>query len=169
MNILKDRNFNPDTIEGEYNLVHLWTHPRPWRIVAGVLGGAFAGIMMLAFGMIFCAVKGIDIMAPMKISAIPFLGGAAMEYGSASGLAVGLLAFFTLTSVLGGFYAYFTGVNNRMALLGTGFTWGAFSWVFITDLFMPSFRAYYVAKIPSGTMFFAWMVFGFFFSVGCLV
>ena len=160
MNNLRDRNFNPDTVEGEFNLIAMWSNPRASRFVAGVLAGAFAGVLMLIFGMFYCSIKGIDITAPMKIAGLPFLGNAAMEYGSAKALVVGLIAFFSLTSFLGATYAFFTGINNKKGLFGMGITWALFSWVFITNLMMPSFRAYLAADIPRGTLFFAWLVFG---------
>lgn len=160
MNNLKNRNFNPDSIEGEFPVVDLWSKLRASRIIAGIFAGIFAGVMMQIFGMIYCAIKGMDILAPTKIAAIPFLGGAAMAYGSASGVIVGLIVFFLLSSVLGAVYAHFTGINNCKGLFGVGLTWAAFSWVFITCLFMPSFHDYAAADIPRGVMFFAWIVFG---------
>lgn len=160
MNPLKSRNFNPETLEGEHNLVELLCNFRAVRLRAGVLAGIFAGIMMLAFGMIYCAVKGIDITAPFKIAALPILGNAAMAYGSMTGIAVGLAAFFAYSIFFGAAYAHVTGGNHRGALLGMGLTWAAFSWVFVTCLFMPAFRSYYEAEIPRGVMFFAWITWG---------
>jgi len=90
MNHLKDRNFNPDSIPGEYNVVALWTRYRPERIRAGVFAGLFAGAMMLVFGMVYSAAKGMDITTPFRISALPILGNSAMAYGSGAGIVVGL-------------------------------------------------------------------------------
>ena len=160
MNTLRDRNFNPESMPGEYRVVEMWSQPRLARLRAGAMAGIVAGVAMLLFGMIYCLIRGIDVMAPMKISALPFLGNPAMAYGSASGLAVGLIAFFSMASVSGMVYAHFTGVNNRKGLLGVGITWAAFSWVFLSCLFLPANRAYYAADIPKGVMFFAWIVFG---------
>ena len=160
MNPLKSRNFNPETLEGEHNLVALLWNFRAVRLKAGMLAGIFAGTMMLVFGMIFCAAKGLDVTAPLKIAALPFLGNAAMEYGSGTGIVVGLIAFFIYTIFHGMTYSHVTGGNHRGALLGMGLTWGVFSWVFVTCLFMPAFRSYYEAEIPRGVMFFAWMVWG---------
>lgn len=160
MNMLKSRTFDPDTREGEYNLVEMWCRPRRERLIAGLLAGGFAGAMMLIFGMIYCAATGNDLLAPLKISALPILGNAAMAYGSVSGVVVGLLSFFTVMSLLGMAYGHLTGVNSRSGLFGVGITWGAFGWVFITCLMMPSFHSYLEAEIPRGVMFFAWMVYG---------
>ena len=161
MNNLRDRNFDPNTVEGEYNLVAMLCKPRAKRFLAGIAAGAFAGILMLIFGMIYCTVKGIDVTAPFKIAGLPILGNAAMAYGSTQAIVVGLTSFFTLTSVLGISYAHVTGINNRKALIGMGITWALFAWVFITNLMMPSFRDYLAASSPRGVMFFAWLVFGF--------
>jgi len=160
MNTLKDRKFNPDSVPGEYNVVELWAQFRPERIKAGVFAGIFAGIMMQVFGMIYCSLKGMDITTPMRISALPILGNAAMTYGDGAGITVGLIMFFLLAVVLGTTYAHFTGTNHKWNRFGVGLTWGAYSWIFITCLFSPAFRSYEEAQIPRGPMFFAWLVFG---------
>ncbi len=160
MNKMKSRDFNPDTVEGEYNVVALWTKFRGARLRAGVMAGIFAGVMMQVFGMIYCSVKGWDIMLPTKIAALPVLGNSAIEFGSSTGMIVGLIMFFALAIILGTTYAHFTGNNHKGNRFGMGLTWGAYSWVFITCLFSPSFHAYHEAAIPQGVMFFAWMVFG---------
>jgi hypothetical protein len=160
MNNLKDRNFNPDSVPGEYNVVELWARFRGERIKAGALAGIFAGIMMQIFGMIYSAFQGMDITTPMRISALPILGNSAMAYSNGAGIVVGLLMFFLLSVVLGTTYAHFTGTNHKWNRFGVGLTWGAYSWIFITCLFSPAFRSYQEAQIPRGPMFFAWMVFG---------
>ncbi len=160
MQNLKDRNFNPDTVPGEYNVVELWAKFRAERLKAGVLAGIFAGVMMQIFGMVYCLVKGQDITKPMRISALPILGNAALQFGNSSGIVVGLIMFFLLAVVLGTTYAHFTGTNHKWNRFGVGLTWGAYSWIFITCLFSPAFRAYEEAQIPRAPMFFAWLVFG---------
>lgn len=160
MNPLKSRQFNPDSIEGEHNLVELLCNFRASRLKAGVLAGIVAGIAMQIFGMIYCASQGIDITAPMKIAGLPILGNAAMAYGSTTGIVVGLLAFFAYSIFHGMSYAHVTGGNHKGALFGIGLTWAAWSWIFVTCLFMPAFRSYYEAEIPRGVMFFAWIVWG---------
>ena len=120
-----------------------------------------AAIMMLVFGFIYCALNGIDITAPMRIAALPFVGREALAYGTSKGIIVGLLAHCSLSAFSGAVYAHFTGVNNKKVLFGMGLTWALFSWVFISCLFLPSVRSYYEAGIPKGVMIFAWLVFGF--------
>jgi hypothetical protein len=160
MNSLKDRNFNPDTVPGEFNVVALWTTFRSARLRAGVIAGIFAGIMMQVFGMVYSVATGRDLTTPFRIAALPILGNEAMAYGTTPGIMVGLLVFFALAILLGVTYAHFTGTNHKGNRFGIGLTWGAYSWIFITCLFSPAFRAYYEAEIPRGPMFFAWMVFG---------
>jgi hypothetical protein len=41
-----------------------------------------------------------------------------------------------------------------------GLVWGTFSWIFLWNLFMQSFRTIYVAQIPSASVFAIWMTFG---------
>ncbi len=155
-----ERGFNPDTIEGEFNVVALWTNIRAARLKAGVFAGIFAGIVALIFGAIFCSVKGMDPTIPMRFMGLPWAGSSVMAYGNTPGLILGLFAFFTMAIFLGVCYAHFTGVNNKKALFGMGLTWGAFGWIFITCLFMPSNRDYFAAEISRGVMFFGWQVYG---------
>ena len=160
MNPLKERNFNPDTIPGEYNVAAMWSTFRGARLRAGVFAGIFAGLMMQLFGVAYCAFKGWDLAMPFKIAALPIIGRDALAFGSVPGLVVGISMFYTLMIFLGVAYAHFTGNNHKWVRFGMGLTWGAWGWVFITCLFSPSFTAYNEADIPRGTMFFAWMVYG---------
>jgi hypothetical protein len=160
MNITQDRSFNPDSIEGEYNLVEMWCSPRRERLIAGVFAGIFAGTMMLLFGMIVCAFLGMDLTMPFKICALPVLGVPALAYGSMTGILVGLSVFYTLMIGLGVYYAHVTGINKKGMLFWIGVTWGLWGWVFITNLMMPSFREYLVANVHKGAMFAAWQVYG---------
>ena len=160
MKALKDRNFNPDSIEGEYNLVQMWTDIRAARLKAGAMAGIFAGVMSIIFGSIFCVIKDLDPTIPMRIMGLPYIGNVAMTYGGSYGIVVGLISLFSIAIFLGVAYAHFTGVNNKKALFGMGLTWGVYGWIFITCLFMPANRNYYAAEIPRGVMFFAWLVYG---------
>ena len=159
MNHMKNRNFNPDSVEGEYNLAEMWNTFRGARLRAGAFAGIFAGIVMQIAGMIFHATQGDEIIKGWKIAGLPILGRDALTYGFGEGFVVGTLTFFVLAIILGMGYAHVTGVNNKKGLFGTSLTWTGFSWVFITNLFSPSFRAYYEANISRGGMFFAWLIF----------
>jgi hypothetical protein len=48
----------------------------------------------------------------------------------------------------------------QVILLGMGLTWGAFSWIFLNNLFSPSFLDIRAIKIPNSAAFFVWMVYG---------
>jgi hypothetical protein len=100
MDSLKNRNFNPDTLPGEYNVVALWTRFRAERIKAGLFAGIFAGVMMQVFGMVYSLSQGMDVTTPMRISALPILGNRAMEIGSSPGILIGLFMFFLFQSEL---------------------------------------------------------------------
>jgi hypothetical protein len=160
MNNLKDKSFNPNSVEGEINVVAMWTNPRASRIFAGVLAGFFAGTMMQIFGVIVCAIKGWDLTMPMKIPALTIIGRDALAFNSVPGIVVGLAIFYVLMGFLGAVYGHMTGTNHRGTLFGVGITWGLFGWVFITNLFLPAFHPYREADLPRQIMFFAWLVYG---------
>jgi hypothetical protein len=41
-----------------------------------------------------------------------------------------------------------------------GLTWGAFSWIFLNNLFSPSFLSIRALNLPNSAAFFTWMVYG---------
>jgi hypothetical protein len=41
-----------------------------------------------------------------------------------------------------------------------GLTWGAFSWIFLNNLFSPSFLDIRALRIPNGAAFFVCLVYG---------
>ena len=75
-------------------------------------------------------------------------------------IVVGLVSFEMLCAFLGAVFAHFVFSNASGPLLGMGFTWGAFSWIFINNLFSPSFLDVRAANISRGAAFGFWMVFG---------
>ncbi len=156
----QSRQFDPDTVPGEYNVVALWVNPRKQRLIAGALAGLFAGTLLLIFGILYCVFTGNEWLAPFKIPALYVMGGSAMAYGFGPAVFVGTVMHYIGSALIGMYYAHATGVNHKGALFGVGLTWAAFGWVFITNLFSPAFRAYFAAEIPQGVMFFAWIVFG---------
>ena len=95
-----------------------------------------------------------------KVPALPLLGAEALEYGQTRALIVGIIVHELLCLFLGVIYAHFTGTNHLGALFGVGITWGIFGWIFISNLFSPSWRDVFVAGVPSGAAFVAWIVFG---------
>lgn len=147
--------------EGEVNLVEIWLRKDPVRWVAGAVGGCFAGICALVFAMVLSTLNGMDLWYPAKVPAIPFMGAEAMNVDAGgSVIVIGVVAFLALCVFLGAVFAHFTGTNCLGALLGVGLAWGAFSWVFIFNLFMPAFRDFFITAPSSGAAFFVCMVFG---------
>jgi hypothetical protein len=149
-----------DTTE-DIDIVAIWLRRDPARWIAGAMAGFFAGLVMLAFATVLSALFGPEPWFPVKIPAVVFYGGYATEYGiHISRMLAGFLLHESLCVVLGVIYAHFTGTNNMPALLGAGFTWGAFSWIFIQCLFAPAIRQIYAMNLPRGPAFFVCMVFG---------
>lgn len=147
------RSMTNDT-EGEFNLVELWLRRDPVRWIAGALAGLFAGAFALAFAMVIARIAGWDMYFPVKYAALPFVGAAATEAAfNVHTILVGLIAHEALCMVLGVIYAQVTGTNNLGPLLGIGFVWGVFSWIFITNLFTPSWTTVLAAQVPSGPVF----------------
>jgi len=143
------------------NLVEIWLRKDPKRIMAGAFAGAFAGLVALLFSMVIAVVFGSELWFPVKVPAVILLGGSAMDYGfHTTPILVGLIMHEVLCIVLGMVYSHFTGTNYIPALLGAGFTWGAFSWVFIQCLFTQSFTEIFALRLPHGIAFFTCMVFG---------
>ncbi len=146
---------------GEYNLVEQWLRFRPRRWLAGAFSGIFAGSMMLVVAMLMAKAFGYDVWYPAKIAAIPFLGGAAMDFGNVQGVVVGLVMHLALCAVLGTFYSHFSIFSAPLPLLGAGFVWGFFSWVFISCLFSQSFTEVFALQFNQGASFFCHLTFGF--------
>jgi hypothetical protein len=145
---------------GDINIVALWLKKDPTRWVAGALAGVLATAVMLAFAMVLCVAFGVDVWYPIKVGGIPVLGGAATEIGSANGLIVGVITHFALGMFSGIVYAHFTATNTFSALLGMGFVWGTFTWIFITNLYSRAFPDMIAAAVPVGPAFFVNVVFG---------
>jgi hypothetical protein len=145
----------------EVNLVELWLRKDPIRWIAGAAAGLLAGLVAMLFAVLLAALGGFEAWYPLKVPALPFLGMEALRIGPHfDAIFLGLFAFLLLALFLGIVYAHFSAVNYLPALLGVGVTWGLFSWIFIVNLFMPSFRAYSSAQVSSGAAFFVCVVFG---------
>lgn len=145
----------------EQNLTDVWLRKDPVRWVAGALAGCVGGAAMLLFSIILAKLAGMDGLYLVKLAASPWVGDAAMEYSpSPMVLIAGGVQLAILFSFLGATFAHFAATNALPALLGLGLSWGAFGWVFITNLFSQSYRPVVVAEVPRGFAFFAWMVFG---------
>lgn len=147
--------------EGDFNLVETWLRFDLPRVISGFFAGITAGIIMVLFAGFLCQLGGMEFLYPLKIPAAPWLGNVAFQNGVHPGvLVVGFLTHSFLCGVLGAIYAHFTQTNSVLPLLGAGFMWGTFSWIFISNLFTKSFQDIMAADIPAGPSFFVHVVFG---------
>ncbi|MBY0471883.1 hypothetical protein K2X30_12010 [bacterium] len=153
---------NADITGEESDIVEMWMHIDKTRWVAGAMAGIFAGLVMMGVAMVFSVVGGMEFWFPVKFVAVPFLGASAMEYGMQMGAIVtGLVFHFLLSIVLGMIYAHFTITNKFWPLMGAGFTWGTFSWIFMNNLFIQAFRDISAIHVSKGAAFFVDLAFGF--------
>ncbi len=141
--------------EGDINIVALWLKKDPTRWTAGALGGFTAGLVGLVVAMILSVMGGYEYLLPFKFPALPILGNEATALGMhMNAIALGFVVLSGISIFLGVIYAHFTSTNNFKALLGAGFTWGIFSWIFLFNLFTMSFPAISAMALPrSGTLF----------------
>ena len=147
--------------QSDINIVALWLRKDPSRWLAGVLAGIFSCIIMLCFSALLSFVFGKDPLLAVKLIGIPVIGAQALAIGfHLKAIVVGFVLWFLLCGFLGFIYAHFTQTNSLTALVGVGITWGAFSWIFIYNLFSNSFRELMVSKPSAGVAFLVCMVFG---------
>jgi len=147
--------------EDDFNLVEIWLRKDPARWIAGAFAGIFSMLVMFAVTAFAMKSGGHDIWILPKAFAVPFLSGTAMASGiHAKAIVVGFVVFGLISVLLGAVFAHMTGTNRIAPLLGMGLTWGAFSWIFINNLFSSSFREVFALEISKGCAFFAWMAFG---------
>lgn len=144
----------------EYNLVEVWLRKDPVRWVAGVLAGLFAGAVAMAVAMAISVHYQFEPTFPLQLVGTIALGPSATEIGNMSGTIAGSVILGCLCSFLGFIFAHFTGTNAVGSLLAMGLVWGTFSWIFIWNLFMQSFRPIFAARIPSGPVFPICIAFG---------
>ena len=147
-------------VGNDYNMVALWLRVDPKRWIAGALAGLFAGIVMLAFSTIIATLYGAEPWFAIKIAALPILGNSATAFGVNSGLFVGFIVHEILAAILGAVYAHFTGTNYLPALLGAGVVVALFSWIFIFNLFIQSFKPINAAHLSPAASLPVFLVFG---------
>lgn len=144
----------------EYNLVEMWLRKDPIRWISGALAGLLAGVVAMVVAAAFAQSVGMELWFPVKLMGTIILGPSATDIDTTVGIVTGGLVFEGLCAFLGMVYAHFTGTNSLGALLPMGLVWGTFSWIFIWNLFMQSFRPIYAAHIPSGPVFAVCIAFG---------
>jgi hypothetical protein len=147
----------PDRISGvisidmEYNLVEVWLRRDPVRWLSGALGGLVAAAAAMLLAMLMATSLGMEAWFPIKLIGTIILGPTSTEIGaSMAGVIAGGILFEVLGLIFGIIFAHFTGTNSVGALLAMGLVWGIFSWIFIWNLFMQSFKPINAIKIPSG-------------------
>ncbi|MEO5970476.1 MAG: hypothetical protein ABIQ95_11165 [Bdellovibrionia bacterium] len=144
----------------EYNLVEMWLRKDPVRWIAGALAGLFAGVVAMAVAALIASSIGLEPVFPLKLIGTILLGPSATEIGVTGGAITGAIIFESITLFLGVIYAHFVGSNKMSALLPMGLVWGVFSWIFIWNLFLQSFRPIFVARVSSSPVFLICIVFG---------
>jgi hypothetical protein len=150
-----------DAVEKDDNLVEFWLKRDPKRWLAGAAAGMFSGIVTLAFAAVLSAALGRDPWLPIKLIASIPAGPEATELGfNVPMLFIGFITFEILMVVLGVAFAHFVFTNALSALLGMGVVWGTFAWVFLWNLYLPSFMTIRAARIPSGPVLFICLVMG---------
>lgn len=145
----------------DMNIVALWLSCDPTRWVAGAISGLFAGIVAICCAALMASIAGVEFWFPVKLMATILLGPSATVLGANFGsILTGFLLIEALALFFGVVYAHFARTNSLPALFGMGLTWGAFSWIFIWNLFLQSFRPIFVAAVSSGAAFFVCMAYG---------
>lgn len=145
----------------DVDLVANWLKKDPPRWIAGAFSGIFAGLLSLFVAMLLCSASGYEFWFAAKFAALPILGPKATEVGfQLAPIVLGAVTYVFLCMVLGVVYAHFTVTTALSSLLGYGLVWGAFTWIFIFNLFIQSFTAVYHHRASSALAFPVCMVFG---------
>lgn len=131
------------------------------RTIAGAMAGVFAALVAWVFAGFLAKAGGYEFWMPFKVPAAPILGRDALTYGMTPAVVVGTVVLCLIAAVLGMIYSHFVKSNRTDALLGAGFMWGTFSWIFINNLFIRSFLNVREMELPQGPAFFILLVFGF--------
>jgi hypothetical protein len=141
-------------MENDMNLVERWLRFDAKRWIAGILAGVFAGAVALAIAGLIASATGFEFWFPAKVMATIVQGSHATEYGSGFGAILsGIILFEAICVFFGIIYAHFTATNSLPALLGIGLVWGAFSWIFIWNLFLQSFYTIFVMSLSAAAAF----------------
>lgn len=131
------------------------------RTIAGALSGVFAGLVAWTFAGFLAKAGGLEFWFPFKVPAAVVLGRDALTLGMTPAIIVGTIIHSIICAVLGMVYSHFVKSNRMDALLGAGFMWGTFSWIFINNLFVRSFLNVREMELPNGPAFFILLAFGF--------
>ena len=150
-----------DPDDNDLDIVALWLRFDPKRMIAGVLAGGLAGLFAAGVGGVFSLVAGKGAFFPLQVLATVPLGSAATEAAAGGGVLLAGFVVLMMISVFWGFvFAQFAPTNSLPSLLGVGLAWGAFTWIFVWNLFLPSFNPVFWLQIPAGATFPVCMVYG---------
>jgi hypothetical protein len=144
----------------EYNLVEIWLRKDPVRWVSGALAGLIAGVVAMGVAGFVSTSFGMEFWFPVKLMGSIVLGPYATEFSSTNGVLAGWAVVEILAMFLGAVYAHFTGTNAVGPLLAMGLVWGTFTWIFIWNLFMQSFKSISAVRVPSTATFPVCIAFG---------
>ena len=147
--------------EGEMDLVATWLVFDLPRTIAGAMAGVTATVVALVFAGLLSTMGGYEFWYPFKIPAAPILHNEAMTFGMTPAVILGAVVASIIGAVLGMVYSHIVKSNKMIALLGVGFMWGTFSWIFINNLFINSFQNIRELDVSKGAAFFVLLVFGF--------
>lgn len=148
-------------MDNELDMVALWLRKDTRRWTAGVLAGAFAGAVAMALAMVFSKMGGYDAFFAPKLFGGILIGWQATDVGAGMGAAIDGFVIFELIAAIFGFaYAHFVPTNRLQPLLAMGAVWGIFSWIFLWNLFLPSFAAIRFSGVTPGVALPVCMTYG---------
>lgn len=150
-----------DPDDNDLDIVALWLRWDTVRIISGVLAGIVAGLFAAGVGGLFSVVGGKSLFYPIQVLSTVLLGSPGTEIAAGAGaLIAGLVVLMALSVFWGVIFAQFVPTNSLPSLLGMGLAWGAFTWIFIWNLFLPSFDAVLWLHISAGVAFPICLVYG---------
>jgi hypothetical protein len=144
----------------EVSLVGPWLKADPARWMAGIAGGALAGLIATGVACLLAKGSGLGAGFPMRLMATPIFGNAATQIGNSTATVAGFVVIEALAAFFGFVYAHFVRASTIGGLLSMGVVWALFSWVFIFNLFMPAFKPFFWAGIPQSATFLVTLVYG---------
>lgn len=144
----------------EPTFVENWLRRDPVRWLSGALAGLFSAILTSLLAMILASSSGLQSGFPLKLFGTILIGPVATDIHLSEGAVSGAILFGILCIFLGIVFAHFVYTNSIPSLLAMGLVWGIFSWIFIWNLFMQSFKPIFAAQIPSTAVFPVCILFG---------
>lgn len=142
------KGLSAEDLENDVNVVAWWTSVDKTRWAAGLVSGWVAGAIAMTVAGIFAISHGYQFLFPVKLLGTILLGAEATAYTSTAGLVAGVIMCGFIFGLWGFVYAHFVRSSTCYTILGMGFTWGAFLWVFNWNLMLHSFKAISAAEIP---------------------